>query len=342
MNDQRRIDAAEAETWGTAPALDTSLAAVVIGRNEGARLSACLASLRGGAGRVVYVDSGSTDGSVELAVASGAEVVALDPAIPFTAARARNAGLAKLGDTAPAYVHFVDGDCAVREYWVATARVFLDGHPEAAVAAGRRRERRPAASIYNLLCDWEWNTRVGRARACGGDALVRYDAIVGIGGYADTVIAAEDDEMCCRLRAAGWEIWRLDHEMTWHDAAIHRFGAWWRRATRAGHGFAQVGALHPDHFVAERRRVWLWGAVLPAAALLGLLVAPWVTAVVAVLYAASFARVTRRFMTGGMGTAEALKCAGLITLSKFANLQGVLTYHLRRLRGEGARIIEYK
>lgn len=342
MNDQRRIDAGEAQALGRNVPAAADIAAVVIGRNEGARLSACLASLRGSAGRVVYVNSGSTDGSVELAVASGARVVALDPTLPFTAARARNAGLALLAEAPPAFIHFVDGDCAVREGWVAAAHAFLAAHPEAAVAAGRRRERRPAASIYNLLCDWEWNTPVGQARACGGDALIRTDALTGIGGYTDDVIAAEDDEMCCRLRAAGWEIWRLDHEMTWHDAAIHRFGAWWRRATRAGHGFAQVGALHPGHFLAERRRVWLWGAVLPAAALLGLVIAPWVTAIVATLYAASFARVARRFLAGGMTTAEALKCAGLITLSKFANLQGVLTYHLRRLRGDGARIIEYK
>jgi len=45
--------------------------AVVIGRNEGERLVACLASLGGEIRRAVYVDSGSTDGSVAAARAAG-------------------------------------------------------------------------------------------------------------------------------------------------------------------------------------------------------------------------------------------------------------------------------
>ena len=58
--------------------------------------------------RVVYVDSGSTDGSVQAARAAGAEVVALDMALPFTAARARNAGLAVLADNPPEFVQLVE------------------------------------------------------------------------------------------------------------------------------------------------------------------------------------------------------------------------------------------
>ena len=73
--------------------------AVVIGRNEGARLATCLDSLSGRVRRLVYVDSGSSDGSAALAEARGAEVVALDMTLPFTAARARNAGLARGRDT---------------------------------------------------------------------------------------------------------------------------------------------------------------------------------------------------------------------------------------------------
>ena len=65
---------------------------VVIGRNEGLRLERCLISLVGSAQKVVYVDSGSTDGSVQMALRLGVEVVELDMTIPFTAARARNEG----------------------------------------------------------------------------------------------------------------------------------------------------------------------------------------------------------------------------------------------------------
>lgn len=312
--------------------------AVVIGRNEGARLLACLHSLQGQVRRLVYVDSGSSDGSVAAARNLGAEVVALDMALPFTAARARNAGLAVLADDPAAFVQMVDGDCAVQPDWIAAAAGFLAAHPQAALVFGRRRERFPEASVYNRLCDWEWDTPLGPAAACGGDMLIRWAAVRQVGGYRDEVIAAEDDEMCQRLRGAGWELWRIAQEMTLHDAAILRFGQWWRRAVRAGHGFAQVGALHPAHFVAARRRVWIWGAALPVLAQAG---GPLAVGVLA-LYAASFMRGALRFRRGGMGWRQAVAAAGLITLSKFPNLQGVLTYHLRKRRGAAARIIEYK
>ncbi|MEO0678525.1 MAG: hypothetical protein AAFZ02_13325, partial [Pseudomonadota bacterium] len=52
----------------------------------------------------------------EAARALGAEVVELDLAIPFTAARARNAGFRALLARAPEldFVQFVDGDCELR------------------------------------------------------------------------------------------------------------------------------------------------------------------------------------------------------------------------------------
>ncbi|MBD3764413.1 MAG: glycosyltransferase family 2 protein [Rhodobacterales bacterium] len=318
--------------------------AVAIGRNEGERLIACLTSLRAaGVRRIVYVDSGSTDGSAAAAAALGAEVVPLDLSRPFTAARARNAGLDRLGPDGADLVQMIDGDCALAPGWLAAGRATLAADPGLTAVCGRRRERFPVASVYNLLCDLEWNTPVGPARACGGDVLIRRAALTAIGGYRPDVIAAEDDEICQRLIAAGGRLARIDAEMTRHDAAMTRFGQWWRRAVRAGHGFAQVGGLHPHYFVAERRRVWLWGAALPGAALAGLAAGwPALPAAAAGLYALSFARGLRRFRHAGLPPRQAAACAGLIVLSKFPNLQGVLTWRLRQLRGRAATIIEYK
>jgi glycosyltransferase involved in cell wall biosynthesis len=322
-----------------APAVD----AVVIGRNEGARLVACLASLGPQVRRMVYVDSGSTDGSVAAARAAGAMVVELDLARPFTAARARNAGLAALDAAGGAeVVQLVDGDCTLAPGWVAHALPALLAAPRRAIVFGRRRERAPGASVYNRLCDWEWDVPVGEVAACGGDILVRRAALAAVGDYREDVIAAEDDELCQRLRAAGWTIARIEGEMTLHDAAMARFAQWWRRAVRAGHGFAQVGALHPGHFVAARRRVWIWGLALPGLALAGLVAAPVLLVPVGAAYALSWARVARRLRARGEGWREAAAMAGLVTLSKLPNLQGMATYGLRRLRGGAMRIIEYK
>jgi GT2 family glycosyltransferase len=319
--------------------------AVVIGRNEGARLVACLESLAGGAGRTVYVDSGSTDGSVAAARAAGAEVVALDLNRPFTAARARNAGLAALtaGD-APRYVQFVDGDCTVQPGWIETAAAFLDANPGVAVVCGRRREKRPEASVYNRLCDLEWDTPVGPARACGGDAMMRVEALRAVGGYRESLIAGEEPELCLRLRAAGWQVWRLDAEMTAHDAAIHRFGQWWRRSRRAGHAFAEGAALHgapPErHWVAETRRAFLWAFGPTGLALgLGLVGGPAVAALPLLAYPAQVLRLARR---GGAGRRVAWEAAVFSVLGKFPEAVGALEYRLARLRGGRRELIEYK
>lgn len=254
---------------------------VVIGRNEGLRLERCLASLVGAAEQVVYVDSGSTDDSVQMAKALGVEVVELDMSIPFTAARARNEGFARLQHLLPAmrYVQFVDGDCEVVEGWLSRAQAFLDTRPEVAVVCGRRRERFPQRSIYNLLCDLEWDTPIGEAKACGGDALMRADAFAAASGFRADLIAGEEPELCVRLRANGWKVWRLAEEMTLHDAAMTRFGQWWRRTLRGGHAFAEGAFLHgaaPEkHWLRESRRAWFWGLGVPLATVIAMLMLGW-------------------------------------------------------------------
>lgn len=312
--------------------------AVVIGRNEGARLAACLAALSGQVRQVVYVDSGSSDGSAELAQASGARVIALDMARPFTAARARNAGIAALDAvTPPDFVQFLDGDCAMDPGWITTAGGWLRAHPELAVVCGRRRERHPGASVWNRLVDAEWDTPVGPASACGGDALMRLAAVQAVGGYNPELIAGEEPELCLRLRRAGWGIWRLDAEMTLHDAAMTRLSQWWRRSRRAGHAFAEGAALHgagPErHWVAESRRALLWGLVLPLAALAGALLVHSVLLALLLAWPLQVLRLVPR-----MGWQRAF----FTVLGKLPEAQGVAGYWLDRLRGRRARLIEYK
>lgn len=149
-----------------APAPLPVIDAVVIGRNEGVRLIACLDSLAGQVRRVVYVDSGSTDGSVAEAEARGVEVVALDMRQPFTAARARNAGLARLAEMPfpAALVQLMDGDCSLDPAWLATAAAFLAEQPQVAVVCGRRRERHPEASFSTASATRNGTPRLARPR----------------------------------------------------------------------------------------------------------------------------------------------------------------------------------
>lgn len=319
---------------------EATIGTVIIGRNEGDRLRACLASVLPFIQAAVYVDSGSTDGSVGMAKAMGAEVLDLDMATPFTAARARNEGYRRLLALHPEiqWVQFVDGDCEVVTGWIDAARQYLESHPECAVACGRRRERFPERSVYNRMCDLEWGTPVGDALSCGGDALFRTVALIQVGGFRDGLIAGEEPELCLRLRRSGWRIHRLDQEMTRHDAAITRWSQWWRRTVRAGHAFAEGAWLHgasaDRHWVRETFRAILWGGLLPLAiALLGLLVNPsaWL---LALIYPAQWLRLCLRDRSPLI--------AFFTVAGKFAEAQGVLKFLLTRLFGRTGRLIEYK
>lgn len=322
------------------------LGAVIIGRNEGARLQACLASLSGRVDPLVYVDSGSTDQSVLYARKAGAHLVELDMSLPFTAARARRAGfdaLASLPGDMPNLVQFVDGDCIVEHGWLAQAVQAVRADESLGLVTGWRSEVHADASIYNALCAVEWHRPAGPIRTCGGDMLVRVAAYEAAGGWRGDVIAAEDDELCLRIGKAGWRLLRIPEPMTRHDAAMLNFGQWWKRAVRSGHGFAQVGHLHPDFFVAERRRVWIFGAILPLIACSGIWLG-WLPVLFALgLYAVSYVRTVRgQVLREGLSLGEAMKHGIFLTLSKLPNLIGMLTYYARRARGAEMRIIEYK
>jgi GT2 family glycosyltransferase len=313
---------------------------VAIGRNEGERLRRCLTSVDAAGAPIVYVDSGSTDGSSAMAGALGAQVVQLDMAQPFTAARARNAGLRALmaGEPSPEFVQFVDGDCEFEHGWLARATDFLVERPDVAVACGRRRERFPEASFYNRLCDAEWDTPVGEARACGGDALMRTSAVVAVGGFDAGLPAGEEPELCHRLRQQGWLVWRLDAPMTIHDAAMHRFRQWWLRAVRSGLGYAQAwratrGQPHPL-YRRECLRALAWTLGVVAVAVAAALSWGWPALLVApLLWGLQFAR-----LAGRHGTGE----AALLMLGKAAETVGIATYLHRAMAGRAGGTIFYK
>lgn len=324
----------------------TSLGVVVIGRNEGERLERCLRSVEEFSQNVVYVDSGSTDGSIALAKQMTAAVAELDLSTPFTAARARNVGFNKLLELRPEleYVFFVDGDCEVEKGWLSKAHQFVSQHERVAIVWGFRRERYPDRSIYNMLTDYEWWDIVsGETKICGGDALIRVAAFNQVQGYRPELICGEEPEMCVRLRKLGWHIWRLSVPMTLHDAAMFEFGQWWKRMLRGGYGFAQGAALHGGssdrHGVPETLRAWFWGFSIPLVSVLLTFVFGWWGLLPLALYPIQIARIALR----GKRTARENWLRGTaLVLSKFAEMTGQMKYLTDRLRGHKSGLIEYK
>jgi GT2 family glycosyltransferase len=340
----------------------SNIGVIVIGRNEGDRLRRCLTSVVGKGMPVVYVDSASTDGSVVIANEMGAEVVDLDMTLPFSAARARNEGFSRMMRLAPQvkYVQFVDGDCEVAYRWIEKSRPLLDEREDVAIVCGRRRERFPKASIYNRLADVEWNSPLGEAQSCGGDALVRVAAFRKVGGYNGSVVAGEEPELCQRLRADGFKILRIDVEMTLHDSAMLHFNQWWKRSIRSGYGAMDVATRFGSQglFVKQTRSARWWGQVwtigLCAVWILAAALAVFrlnghiveLFALIAVVWTSllplQVVRIARGIRIRAGGWFSALAYGIFTMIAKWANLSGQRQYARDRAEGKLARLIDYK
>lgn len=327
---------------------------MVIGRNEGERLKACLESIRRSGSLIVYVDSGSTDDSVEYASRLELPVVKLDMEIPFTAARARNAGFNRLCQLHPdtEFVQFLDGDCILSPDWLQTGIDFLASETSFAAVCGRVREVDRDGSIYNRLLDLEWDTLIGETKACGGIAILRRAAFDQVGGFNAMVIAGEEPEMCVRLRQLGWRIMRLDAEMTKHDADMHRFGQWWKRAKRAGHAYAEGAAIHGrgpfQHKVREVRSALFWGGLIPLFAIVCLLLSGLHLSMLLGLIAVSIAysvlcvKIYRSSRQRCWSAEDSWLFSFFCVLSKVPCCFGIMQYWFNRWCGAQSKLIEYK
>lgn len=196
--------------------------------------------------------------------------------------------------------------------------------------------------MYNRMCDAEWNTPIGNADACGGDALMRWDTLQAVEGFDGRLIAGEEPEMCLRMRRKGWQIWRLNAEMTLHDVAMTRFSQFWKRSQRAGFAAAQgadtYGAGPERYRVASVRRAIFWGGLLPLAIIISLIALGSIGGLLALAYPLQVLRLARR----EGGSREAWERGYLLNVGKFAEARGVLEYYWRKWRGRDAELIEYK
>lgn len=321
---------------------------VVIGRNEGERLTRCLASVaamrheRFGI-ETIYVDSASTDDSVQRARAAGARVLEVNPERP-SAALGRNAGwrAAKGG-----FILFLDGDTELHPDFVALALEAMQD-PNVAIAWGHRRESRPDASIYNRVLDLDWIYPPGPSEFCGGDALVRRDVLEAVGGFDAGLIAGEEPEMCRRIRACGHDILHLDLPMTRHDLAIHRFAGYWRRAYRAGHAYAEISTRFKDSddplWLADARRNLIHALVVTSLLVLlaSALAWPWTGLAATATLLVLVGRTYRRCRWKSTDASVRLLYGIHAHFQQIPIAAGQIAFFLGRRQGTRHELIEYK
>ena len=153
--------------------------------------------------------------------------------------------------------------------------------------------------------------------------------------------------MCIRLRQQGWKILRVDADMTLHDAAMTRFGQWWKRSLRGGwyvaEGRAMYGNTPEAYQVREANSGWLWGLVIPIF-MIGLawpshgwstlLILGYIYLMIRIYY-------YRRQIYGDRPD-HARIYAFFCVLSKLPQMIGQLKYYIFRWFKQPAKLIEYK
>lgn len=327
---------------------NTKAGAVIIGRNEGDRLKCCLESVLEQFEHVVYVDSGSSDGSPDHARSLGADVVELAPDTKFTAGKARNAGfeaITKIHQNLT-YIQFVDGDCIMSPGWKNQASSFLDDNPSYAIAVGGVSERFPDKSVFNEICDIEWARPTGDVLSCGGIFMVRVDAFASVAGFDRTMIAGEDPELCFRIRQQGYKIFIINQPMALHDADITRLSQWLKRTVRSGYAYAHRYYLHRGsndwYLVMAQLRIWVWALFVPLFSLgLMAVIGPWALLILA-LYPLQLYRgyIRTVALTGKKG--PSLRYALFNVLGKWPQLAGQIHFLVQSMRHRQPGLIEYK
>jgi glycosyltransferase involved in cell wall biosynthesis len=323
---------------------------VIIGRNEAARLAAAIDSAQAAVLPTIYVDSGSIDASINIARDAGVDIVELDAARPFTAARSRNEGLDALTNRFPdlEFVMFLDGDCRLDCGFVAAAIVTMAAKPDCAIVVGHLAEEQVEPSAYTRLSAIEWSSNVGEITDfgnLGGIMLARIVDLHAVGGFDATMIAGEDSELGVRLSLNGRRVIKIDVPMATHRADIVRFGQWWRRSVRAGHALAHRYRLHGHSRLQDCKRAYwstlAWGGALPLAAIILAPATSGLSLLLLAAYGALMIRMIFNYRRGGASFSAACTAAAFGIVSKFANLVGLLRFHIHAVRGKIA-LVEYK
>jgi glycosyltransferase involved in cell wall biosynthesis len=313
------------------------LGAVVIGRNEAKKLPRCLSSVLGFPTPIIFVDSGSDDGSADLARTMGVDVVELDRSTPFSVARARNTGFARALHLDPEveFIQFIDADSEVIHSWFALARNALVENPDVAVVYGRVRERDPHRSPYARLYQAEFEVQFSEPDVCGGMAMMRVAAVRQVHGFNSAMVGFEDFELSFRLRRVGWRVLRLDADMAVHEAAMNRPAQWCQRQIRGGYARAQEVALHgrsPQRYgVRECISIWFWGLLLPVLAVTPAGPTHGVSLVLLAAYPALSLRIYRRMRRRGLAAVGAALYAASCVLDKFPQVVGLARFHVKSL-----------
>jgi glycosyltransferase involved in cell wall biosynthesis len=309
--------------------LSDRLGIVVIGRNEGDRLIKCLYSVLKSKVPVVYVDSQSTDNSVNEAASLNVTTVVLNTSKPLSAARARNEGFNKLIQDHPSieYIHFIDADCELAENWFPTAIAELDKQKQVAVICGRLHEKYRNQTVYMRLCDMDWYRPPGVIDACGGIATYRREIFQHLKGFNETLLAGEEPEFCLRIKQNGGSVLCIADDMGTHDSAMVFFSQWWRRCVKIGFGYKN--GVDWGGYSKQYKSAIIWGGLIPFIIINGLLWTNY-SLLLLLLYPIQILRIILQpYKDNNLSIYDKGIYALFCVLAKFPEIQGIFLHFFK-------------
>ncbi len=191
---------------------DPSISIVIVSYNSGHILGDCLDRLPDNA-EVIVVDNASSDDSVRVAGTYPVRLLTLPQNVGY--GRGCNVGAqAATGD----FILFMNPDVRFEPGSIAKLAEAAERYPDAAAFAPRL--MKPDGSIVfqdsSILCPPPHNKSKPKHRPAGdccvesmsGAAMFwRKEAFLGLGGFDQRIfLYFEDDEICQRLRKAGWSL----------------------------------------------------------------------------------------------------------------------------------------
>ena len=203
------------------------ISVIVIGKNEGSRLDACLSSIKSALRllkhEIIYVDSRSTDDSIARAKAHGARCFLLSD-------ERTTAGLGRFVGTKEAsgeYLLFLDGDMELMPGFCENAMMTLAARDAQGVCGIREDVYMKNGKIAGRNENYFGCTHERVCPEFGGAVFLKADALQMAGGWSPDTIACEEAELHARLRAKGCQVIEIPVPMIRHTDAVRDDRSMW-------------------------------------------------------------------------------------------------------------------